>query len=107
LFSGDVNLQGKSSSFIFSSYTFSKTFLDKKASISIVSNNPYSKFYISRYHAVTAGFSQSSFNEHPYRTFAFRLNFKFGRLNSDIRKNQRGINNDDTKPAKNTPPNQQ
>ena len=92
IFSGDVNLQGKSSGFIFTSYVLSKTFLDKKATISLVSNNPYSKFFTFRSHTTTPDFYQSSFNQYPYRTFAIRFNFKFGKLNSDIKRNQRGIN---------------
>jgi outer membrane receptor protein involved in Fe transport len=100
LFSGEVNLQGKVSSFIYSSYVLSKTFLNKKATISLVSNNPYSKFFTSRSYVSTPDFYQSSFNQNPYRTFAVRFNFRFGKLNSDIKKNQRGINNDDTKAGK-------
>ena len=57
IFSGDVNLQGKSSSFIFTSYVLSKTFLDKKATISLVSNNPYSKFFTFRSHTTTPIFT--------------------------------------------------
>jgi len=105
-FSGDVNLQGKSSAFVFSSYVLSKTFLDKKATISIVANNPYSKYFTFRSHTTTPDFYQSSFNQDPYRTFALRFNFKFGRLNSDIKRNQRGINNDDTKAGKSSNSNQ-
>jgi hypothetical protein len=100
VFSGDVNLQGKSNSYIFTSYVLSKTFMDKKATVSLVSGNPYSRFFNSRSHTATQDFYQSSFSQNPYRTFAIRFNFKFGKLNSDIRRNQRGINNDDTKPVK-------
>jgi outer membrane receptor protein involved in Fe transport len=100
VFSGDVNLQGKSSGFIYTSYVVSKTFWNKKATISLVSNNPYSKYFTFRSHTSTPDFYQSSFNEESYRTFAVRFNFKFGKLNSEIKKNQRGINNDDTKGGK-------
>ncbi|GAB3919457.1 outer membrane beta-barrel protein [Mucilaginibacter boryungensis] len=102
-FSGDVTLQGQSSKFIFSSYVLSKDFLDKKASISLVANNPYSKYQTFRSSSSSADFAQSSFNQNYYRNFAIRFNYKFGKLNSEIKKNQRGINNDDTKGgAKNT-----
>ncbi len=99
-FSGDVNLQGKSSAFVFTSYVLSKTFMNKKATISLVSNNPYSKFFTFRSRTSTPDFYQSSFNQDPYRTFAVRFNFKFGKLNSDIKRNQRGIKNNDTKAGK-------
>ncbi len=99
-FSGDVNLQGKSSAFIFSSYVLSKTFLNKKATISLVANNPYSKTFTYHSHTTTPDFYQSSYGDEPYRTFAVRFNFKFGKLNSEIKKNQRTINNDDSKGGK-------
>ncbi|MEO3408182.1 TonB-dependent receptor [Mucilaginibacter sp. CAU 1740] len=96
-FSGDVTLQGKSSNFIFNSYVVSKEFLNKKLTISAVANNPYSKYRTFRSTTNTADFDQESLYHNRYRNFAVRVNFKFGRLNSEIKKNQRGINNDDTK----------
>ncbi len=96
-FSGDVNLQGKSSPFVFTSYVLSKTFMNKKATIALSANNPYSRLFTFRSHSETPDFYQASFGQEPYRGFTLRLNFKFGRLNSEIKKNQRGINNDDSK----------
>jgi hypothetical protein len=99
-FSGDVNLQGKTSPYVFNSYVFSKTFMNKRLTLSAVMNNPYSQFYTFRSTTTTPDFYQSSYNQIFYRSFALRFNFKFGKLNSDIRKNQRGINNDDKKAGK-------
>ncbi|MDP9081143.1 MAG: TonB-dependent receptor [Bacteroidota bacterium] len=96
-FSGDVNLQGKSSNFIFNSYVLTKEFLKKKANISLVANNPYSEFHNNSSTTTTPQFIQSSFNENPYRSFAVRFSYRFGKLNSEIKKNRHGINNDDTK----------
>lgn len=96
-FSGDVTLQGKSSNFIFNSYVLSKEFLNKKLTISAVANNPYSRYRTFRSTTHTADFDQESLFHNRYRNFAVRVNFKFGKLNSAIKKNQRGINNDDTK----------
>jgi hypothetical protein len=96
-YSGDVNLQGQSSRYIYSSYVLSKDFLNKNATISLVANNPYSRFQTSRSSTSTVDYYQTSFNESYYRTFAIRFNYKFGKLNSEIKKNQRGINNDDVK----------
>ncbi|HLK27370.1 MAG TPA: TonB-dependent receptor [Puia sp.] len=106
IFSGDVNLQGKSGTFMFSSYVLSRTFMNKKATIAIVANNPYSKLFTWRSHSQTVGFYQSSYGQNPYRAFALRFNFKFGKLNSEIKKNQRGINNDDSKGGKSGSSNQ-
>ena len=43
-FSGNVNLQGNSSSFVFNQYLVSKELFNKKLTIVFVANNPYSKF---------------------------------------------------------------
>jgi outer membrane receptor protein involved in Fe transport len=96
-FSGNVNLQGKSSYFIFNSYVFSKDLLNKNATISFVANNPWSKFWNGNSYTSTPDFYQQTNNENTYRNFAIRLSYKFGKLNSDIKKNQHGIDNDDTK----------
>jgi hypothetical protein len=104
-FSGDVNLQGKTSAYIFNSYVFSKTFFNKKLTLSAVMNNPYSQFFTFRSYTTTPDFYQSNYNQIFYRSFALRFNFKFGKLNSDIKRNQRGINNDDKKAGKSSTPN--
>ena len=106
-FSGNVNLQGRSSDFIFNQYLFSREFFGKKMTIVLVANNPYSKFNTFRSTVNAGDFYQSSFNQNYYRSFAVRFNFRFGKLNSDIKKNQHGIQNDDTKDgAKGTSGNQ-
>lgn len=96
-FSGDVTLQGKSSNFIYNSYTVAKDLFNKKLTVTLVANNPYSKYRAFTNSSRTPDFTQSTSTENPYRHFAIRLNYKFGKLNGDIKKNQRSINNDDTK----------
>ena len=96
-FSGNVNLQGNTSSFIYNALVFTKTFLNKKATVSLVSNCPESKFHNNTSYNSTPQFYQYSYNENPYRTFAVRFSYKLGKLNSEIKKNQHGISNDDTK----------
>jgi outer membrane receptor for ferrienterochelin and colicin len=96
-FSGNVNLQGKSSDFIFNQYLFSKEFFKKKMTIVLVANNPYTKYNTFRSTINAADFYQTSFNQNYYRSFAVRFNFRIGKLNSDIKKNEHGISNDDTK----------
>lgn len=96
-FSGDLNLQGGSTRFIFSQYVISKEFLKKALTLSLVANNPYSKF--NSYHSTihTDEFYQNNYSQNIYRNFAIRFNYKFGKLTSDIKRNQHGISNDDTK----------
>jgi outer membrane receptor protein involved in Fe transport len=96
-FTGQVSLQGKSSYFIFNQYVISKELLNKKASISFVANNPWSRYWDHTNTTTTPDFYQVNNFEGIYRTFAIRLNYKFGKLKSDIKKNQHGFENDDTK----------
>ena len=96
-FSGNVNLQGSSSNFIFNQYLLSKDFLNKKLTLVLVANNPYTKFNTFRNTINSTYFYQESYNQNYYRSFAFRVNFKFGKFNGNIKKNEHGIENDDTK----------
>ncbi|MBW4891257.1 TonB-dependent receptor [Mucilaginibacter sp. HMF5004] len=97
-FYGDVTLQGRNGDYMYNSYVVGKDFLkNNKATISLVANNPYRKYFNQKSYTNTADFNQSSYYKGPYQSFAVRFNYRFGKLNSDIKKNQRGINNDDTK----------
>lgn len=97
-FYGNVTLQGRNGDFLYNSYVLGKDFLkDRKATISLVANNPYSRYHTQDSYTSTSTFYQSQYNQNPYASFAVRFNYRFGKLNSDIKKNQRGINNDDTK----------
>jgi hypothetical protein len=96
-FSGQVNLQGRSSDFIFNQYLFSRDFFNRKMTIVLVANNPYSKFNTYRSTVNSTAFYQDLSNQNYYRSFAVRFNFRFGKLNSQIKKNEHGIENDDQK----------
>lgn len=96
----NVTLQGKSGSYLYNSYVVGKDFLNKKATLSFLVNNPYSKYTTQNSYIRTNDFYQTSYNTERYATFAFRVNYRFGKLNSDIKKNQRSINNDDTSNSK-------
>ncbi len=96
-YSGNINLQGKSNTIIFDQFLFSKELFNKKMTIVFVANNPTSKFNTFRSTINSTDFYQTSYNQNYYRSFAIRLNFRIGKLNSDIKKNQHGISNDDTK----------
>ncbi len=96
-YSGDVLLQGKTSHFIYSSYSASKELFKKKLTLSLSANNPYSKFFIFNQSNNTPDYNQLAHYYNRYRHFGITLNYKFGKLEGSIKKNQRGINNDDTK----------
>ncbi|MFD1257306.1 outer membrane beta-barrel protein [Mucilaginibacter terrae] len=90
-----ILLQGSSNDYVYSSLSMSKTFLNKKATITAVVNNPYQKNFAFISYSNTPDFYQSNTSNQIYRTFNISFSYKFGRLSSDIKKNQRNINNDD------------
>jgi len=96
-YAGDIYLQGRNGNFLYTSYVAGVDVLKKKGTISFVANNPYSKYFTSNTTTVSSNFNQSAYYQGRYASFAVRLNYRFGKLNSSIKQNQRGINNDDTK----------
>jgi len=105
-FSGDVTLQGKASYFMYNAFVLSKDLLNKKASIAFTVANPYSKYWNSKSYTNTPDYMETTSNQSLYRGFQVRLNYRFGRLNSDIKKNQHSIDNDDVKSGTNNTGNQ-
>ncbi len=79
-FSGDINLQGKTSAYIFNSYVFSKTFFNKRLTLSAVMNNPYSQFFTFRSTTTTPDFHQSNYNQIFYRNFALTIQFQIRQI---------------------------
>ena len=90
-------LQGKTSAFIYMSFSGSKELIKDKLTFSAGVNNPFTKFrdYIS----YTAGpnFSQMYSAQNYSRSFHSSLNWRFGKLKDSIKKNKRNISNDDVK----------
>ena len=94
-FSGSIFLQGKSSDYLFNSLNMIKDFFRKKASLSITVYDPFRKFNTYNSDIKTPDFLQTSSSEYFYRNIRVAFNYKFGRLNSSIKTNHRGIKNDD------------
>jgi outer membrane receptor for ferrienterochelin and colicin len=95
--SGNITLQGHTEGQGFSNYAVSKEFLKKKATLTLGASNFYQKYLTLRSTTNGADFSQVSYNQQYFRKYFVRFNYRFGKLNSEIKKNQHGINNDDLK----------
>jgi outer membrane receptor protein involved in Fe transport len=91
-----VLLQGVDNYYFNAGGIVSKDIFNKKATIGLMLSNPFSKFNKLDFFTKTADFQTTTSNLNYYRSVGFSFNYKFGRLNSEIKKNQRGINNDDT-----------
>jgi ferric enterobactin receptor len=90
-----VNLQGTTNSIVSTSFSVNKDVIKDKLSLSAAVSNPFTKFR--RYHNETFGpdFDQFTDRWNYFRSFNFSLNYKFGKLKDGIKKNKRGIRNDD------------
>jgi len=90
-----INLQGQSNAYVYSSVSASKEIIKDKLTASFSSNNPFTKYrnYISE--TTGTNFTQTQLSQSYFRTFRFSINYRFGKLQSEIKKNQRSIDNDD------------
>lgn len=90
-----VLLQGRDNYFAFTSLSATKSFLKEKATLSINANNPWSKFLRLNFYNSSSTFKQERYFDIYYRNFNISFNYKFGKLNGNIKKNRRNIQNDD------------
>lgn len=92
-----ITLQGKSRANAYTSFSVGKDIIKDKLTFSGSVSNPFQK--LRAYENTTEGvnFRQTSYNENYSRRFSLSLNWRFGKLKESIKKNQRGINNDDVK----------
>jgi outer membrane receptor protein involved in Fe transport len=90
-----ITLQGSSKDYAYSNLSVAKNWLSKALTVTGTISNPFQKRYAFTQYSRTTDFYQSNTSNGYYRTFNISLNYKFGKLTSDIKKNQRKINNDD------------
>lgn len=98
-----VLLQGRDNDFLYYSISGSKDVLHDKATISVSSSNFFNKYR--RLDFITRGtdFDQRRFYDIYYRRVNVRFIYKFGKLKGDLKKNQRGIRNDDQRSGRSNP----
>jgi outer membrane receptor protein involved in Fe transport len=90
-----VMLQGVDNDWFGYSLSANKDILKKKATISVYINNPFEKIKRLDYFNSSANFTQSNYNNILSRQISVSFQYKFGKLNSEVKKNKRGISNDD------------
>jgi hypothetical protein len=84
---------------VFTSVSTSKDILNKKGSLFFNVNNPFTQYRTFKSYTRDPNFYQSNASLNPIRSFNVGFNYRFGKLKAEIKKNQRGIDNDDTKGA--------
>ena len=82
---------------MYSSFSVSKDFLDKKLTLTAQISNPWKKFRDWKQDFNTSQFTQTSNFQNFYRNYGCSISYRFGKLDGGVKKNQRGISNDDVK----------
>lgn len=93
--SKSFSLQRETNAYISSSLGFSKELVKNKLTFSSSISNPFSKFRNSTVNLSGPGFEQISIDRLYSRSYRVSLNYNFGKLRESIKKNKRGIKNDD------------
>jgi outer membrane receptor protein involved in Fe transport len=96
-YSASIMLQGKSSTFYYTSLGISQYLLKRKMMLSLSTSDPfwYKKKYTSESKDIT--FSSRNISTQLAQMVRFNLSFNFGKMELQVKKAQRGIQNDDVK----------
>lgn len=97
----DVMLQGQSNNYYYLGFSGNKDIIKDKLTLSAMVANPFQKFRAYQTSTEGVNFVQERIRENAFRRFNFGLNWKFGKLQGSIKKNERKISNDDTKKSSN------
>lgn len=90
-----TSLQGRSNGLVVSSFGINKDIIKNKLTFSASTNNPFTKYRNNKVETVSSNFFQTSLSLDYFRTFSLSMNYNFGALRGAIKKNKRGIKNDD------------
>ncbi|HCN82773.1 MAG TPA: TonB-dependent receptor, partial [Sphingobacteriaceae bacterium] len=88
--------QGKANGYASTSFSMNKDIVKDKLSFSAAVNNPFTKYRTSSDKSIGPDFTQVNDSRNYFRGFSTSLNYRFGKLKESIKKNNRGIKNDDT-----------
>ena len=92
-----IMLQGKGSSFLGYSLSLSKSFLDKRFTLSAFASNFLEKYQRYESHTEGAGFRSDSWNRYPQANFGLSVSYRLGELKASVKRVARSISNDDVK----------
>ena len=90
-----TGLQGYSNGFVGTSLNVNKPLIKNKLTFSAAVRNPFTKYRYNITQTNGNDFTQLTTGQLYFRSFTASLNYNFGKLKDAIKKNKRGINNDD------------
>lgn len=91
----NLSLQGTTNAFFSSSFSVNKDLFNGKVTFAIAANNVFAKYREAINYTNGPNFTQESYNQNYQRNFTTSLNYRFGRLKENIKKNKKGISNND------------
>lgn len=94
-FSGSLTVQEKQKGFITTNFTVTKDIVKDKLSLTATTNNPFNKYRLNKTHIFGPGYDQNNISQQYFRSGNISMNYRFGKLKEAIKKNKRGISNDD------------
>ncbi|NEU07487.1 TonB-dependent receptor [Flavihumibacter sp. R14] len=92
-----ITLQGTSNAYNYLSASLNKEIIKDKLTFSGSVSNPFQKYRSWKNTSQGFNFSQTNDYQNYYRRFNVSMNYRFGKLKAQIKKNARGIKNDDVK----------
>ena len=90
-----INIQAKSNSFFYSSIGGSMQVLKNKGSVSFRVGNPFQQFRTNNSVINTVDLLQVNQQKNLFRSFNFSFNFRFGKLEEEVKQNKRSLQIDD------------
>jgi len=90
-----TGLQGYTNGYVNTGLSANKTLIKNKLTFSAAVRNPFTKYRNNVTLTNGNDFTQLTTNQTYFRSFTASLNYNFGKLKDAIKKNKRGINNDD------------
>ncbi len=96
IFSSSITLQGRGSTFQYSSISLSQRLFKEKLTLSLSVSNPFTEYQIHRNETELAGsFRNMSESRYQSRRIHFSASFRFGKIDVSVKKARRGISNND------------
>ena len=90
-----VTLQAVSNALVSSAFSVNKDIIKDKFSFSVAANNPFKKYRNNRTEIFGPWFTEVNSTREYFRGYNLSLNYRFGKLSANIKKNRRSIRNDD------------
>lgn len=95
----NVDSQGNSSGYHFYSLGLSRSFIDDRLTFSLSCSNMFDKYNHYRTTVATDFFRTTSESKYQQRYFGLGISFRIGKLETQVKRAERTINNDDLKGA--------